>query len=292
MRLGGWYSAGNLDEFENLCQKLDRHGLSTVAAPASAVEWTEDQCAKYGERARNLDIVIGEWGMWDNLMTEDSDLRRQRIRTLQTILAKADAMNVTCVATYVGTRDPSDHSLAPHSWMFTDQCKAEFQDVVLHILDGLVLNHTRYVVKPSSNTFFYRPQAIREFVDAVDHPCFGVHLDPVSMIDHDSFFKTTQLIHEAFDLLSDRAWSVTLKDIRWDFNHSFMKWDEVPAGEGVMDIDTLIKRVALFPEDTPCLCEHFATEDDYAEHFRHLHDFAAKADLTFRRRKASGRGES
>jgi sugar phosphate isomerase/epimerase len=285
MRLGGWYSASNLDELENVCQKLDKHGLSTVTAPPSAVEWTEDQCATYGQRARDLDIVIGEWGMWENLMTEDPGLRRQRVHKLQDILAKAEAMKVTCVVTFVGTRDPSDHSLAPHSWMFTDQCKAEFQDVVLGILEGTDLKHTHFVVKPRSNTFFYRPQAIREFIDCVDHPCFGVHLDPASMIDHDSFFKSTQLIHEAFDLLADKAWSVNLKDIHWDFNHTFMKWDAVQAGNGVLDFDTLIKRVSLLPEDTPCLCDHLATEEDYADNFRRLHGLAGQADLAFRRRR-------
>lgn len=66
-------------------------------------------------RARELDIVLGEWGMWEKLMTEDPELRRLRIQKVQSILPKADAMGVTCVVTHVGTRDASDHSLAPHS---------------------------------------------------------------------------------------------------------------------------------------------------------------------------------
>lgn len=148
--------------------------------------------------------------------------------------------------------------------MFTDQCKAEFREVVLGILDAVDLNTTHYVVKPWSNTFFYRPQTIREFIACVGHPRFGVHLDPASMINHDSFFKTTELIHVAFDLLADSAWSVHPKDIRWDFTHTFMKWDEVQVGEGVMDIDTLIKQAALLPDDTPCFCDNLATEEEYA----------------------------
>ena len=71
----------------------------------------------------------------------------------------------------------SDHSLAMHPYMKTAEAKAEFREVVLKILDGLDLKTTKYVIEPWHNTFFYKPEDIREFFDAVDHPSFGLHLD-------------------------------------------------------------------------------------------------------------------
>jgi hypothetical protein len=40
----------------------------------------------------------------------------------------------------------------------------------------------------------------------------------------------------------------------------FLKWDEVRIGEGVMDYDTYLRRVATLPADTPCFCEHLSCE--------------------------------
>ena len=284
MRLGGWYSASSFDELDGICQKLDKHGLSVIVAPSSAIEWPNDQCKKYGQRVRDLNIIIGQWGMWENLMTENRELRNQRIKKVQTILTKADMMGVPCVVTHVGTRDPSDHSLAPHSWMYTDQCKVEFCNIVRKILDEVQLNTTHYIVKPWPNTFFFHLNAIREFIDLVDRPHFGVQFDPASMIDCNSFYKTTDLIHSAIDLLEDKILSIVLKDIKWDFHHTSIKWDEVPAGDGVMDFDTLIKRISRLPEDIPCLCEHLSAEKDYAENFRRLHALAGQAGISFKKR--------
>ena len=61
MRLGGWYNASNLDELDDVCQKLDKHGLSAVVAPAAAIEWPEEHCATYGQRAGPGSLTLS-WG--------------------------------------------------------------------------------------------------------------------------------------------------------------------------------------------------------------------------------------
>ena len=75
-----------------------------------------------------------------------------------------------------------------------------------------------------------------------------------------------------------------LKDIREDFSHMFLKWDEVYIGDGVMDYDTYLKRLADLPADTPCYCEHMAEQRDYALCFARLHHLADKAGMKFLRR--------
>lgn len=280
MRLGGFYGTNSIEGLEPLCDTLDTHGLSAIGAPSMA-EWTDDQCAAFGEKARSLGIVIGETGVWTNLMIDDADARAKRIGMVRDVLPKADAMGCHCVVTLVGTRDPADHSLAMHPYMKTDEAKAEFREIVLKILDGLDLKTTRYGIEPWHNTFFYQPEDIREFIDSVDHPSFGVHLDQMNMVDQAHFFDTTTLINRTFDLLADKVASVHLKDIREDFSHMFLKWDEVYIGDGVMDYDTYLKRLAELPPDTPCYCEHMAEERDYALCFARLHHLADKAGVKF-----------
>lgn len=285
MRLGGFFGANTAAELEPLCEKLDCYGLSAIPAPWKITEMPDDDCIAFGERARELGIVVGEAGIWENLMTPDADLQFRRIEKAREVIRNADLMGCRCVVSLIGTKDPSDHPLAPHPFMFTDACKAEFREIVLRILDGFELNSVRYAIEPWHNTFFYKPEEAREFIDSVGHPAFGLHLDQMNMVSQHDYFNTTALINTTFDLLADKVWSVHLKDIRCDYKHLFLKWDEVYIGDGVMDYDTYLKRLAKLPPDTSCFCEHMAEERDYAVNFARLQRLAEKVGVQFLTRK-------
>ncbi|MAE63325.1 MAG: hypothetical protein CMJ18_03560 [Phycisphaeraceae bacterium] len=287
MRLGGHcYGAGSIDDLDALCATLDEHGLSAILAPPGRAEMSDDECVAFGEQARSRGMVIGEAGMWQNLMTQDAALRKQRVDTVRNLLRKADLLGCRCVVTLVGTIDPTDRVLAPHPYMYTADCKSEFREIVLRILDGLDLRTTRYVIEPWHNTFFYQPEDIRAFIDTVDHPAFGLHLDQMNMVSQKDYYHTTDLINRTFDLLADAVASVHLKDIRCDDSHLFLKWDEVKIGDGVMDYDTYLKRISRLPEDVPCFCEHLPNEEAYILNFNRLHERAARAGVEFLRRES------
>lgn len=285
MRLG-YYRATTASQLDELPEKLDAHGCSAVWADGID-QRTDYECAALKERSQQLGIVLGEAGMWENLMTGDAEKRRARIERVRRMLRKADLAGVKCVVTLVGTKDASEMPLAPHPYMYTKAAKSEFREVVLRILDGLDLKVAGYGVEPWHNTFYYQPEQIREFIDSVGHPKFGVHLDQMNMVSQESFYNTTDLINKTFDLLADKIWSVHLKDIRCDFTHMFLKWDEVRIGEGVMDYATFLRRIAALPEDTTCFCEHFKDEADYAICFSRLHALAEKAGVSFLRRSVN-----
>ena len=284
MRLGGYYTADTIEQLEFLCTHLDTHELSAIPAPRRTLEMSDDECVAFGEAARDYGLVIGEIGMWQNLMTDDDELRQQRVEQVRRLLQKADLMGCHCVVTLVGTKDSSDAAIAPHPYMYTDACRAEFRELVLRILDGLALQTTRYVIEPWHNTFFYQPEAIRTFIDSVDHPALGLHLDQMNMVSQASYYNTTALINQTFGLLTDFVASVHLKDINCDYRHMFLKLDEVLIGDGVMDYDTYLRCIAQLPEDTPCFCEHLAEEADYIVNFKRLHKLAAKIGVRFLRR--------
>lgn len=284
MRLGGFFAACCAQDLESLCEKLDTYGLSAISAPRRLAEMSLDECVAFGERARSLGLVVGELGMWQNLLSDDEELRAVRIQRVRTLLGRADAMGCHCIVTLVGTKDPLDRVLAPHPYMYTDACKAEFRQVVLRILDGLDLKITKYAVEPWHNTFFYQPEEIRAFIDGIDHPSFGLHLDQMNMVNQHYFYRTAELINKTFDLLADRVVSVHLKDVRPDPFHLFLKWDEVNIGDGVMDYEVYLERLAELPADTPCFNEHLADERDYALNFARLHHLAENAGVRFLRR--------
>src|SRR5439155_8188980 len=180
--------------------------------------------------ARDLGLVIGEVYFRPNMMTADLELRAKREEDLRVVLQKAEVMGCRSVLILVGSIDESDHHLAPHPYMETDECKAEFREQLLRVLDGLELDRTAILIEPWPTTFFHQPEAIREFFDSLDHPKVGLHLDQMNMVSAATYFHTTELIETTFDLLGDTIGSAHLKDVRWDRSHMFMKFDEVLIG--------------------------------------------------------------
>lgn len=281
MRLGGYYSAEDAAQLRALCPTLDRHGLSAVPAPRRLATMPDEECVAFGDAARSLGIVIGEAGMWENLMTTDRELQRERIEQVRTLLRKSELMGCRCVVTLVGSRHPSGHFLAPDAEMMSPAGAVAFREVVLRILDGLDIRRTRYGIEPWTNSFFYRPEEIAAFLESVDHPALGLHLDLVNMVSRETYFDTAGLAERTFALLADRIEGAHLKDLRWDYEYMILKWDEVLVGDGVMDYPALLGGLARLDPDLACFCEHLPTEADYAENFARVHRAAAGAGLRF-----------
>lgn len=281
MRLGGWYSAERVEDLEPLCERLDLHGLSAIPAPNRIAEMSDEECAAFGEVARSFGLVIGETGMWENLMTADPARRAERVERVRTLLRKADLMGCHCVISLVGSGDPSDSMLAPDPTMLTPEGAAAFRHVVLRILDGLDLTRTAYAIEPWRTSFFYQPEDIRAFLDDVGHPRLRLHLDLVNMVSRRSYFDTAGLAERTFSLLTGRIAGAHLKDLRWIHEHMQIRWDEVMVGDGVMDLDAYLGGLATLEPDLPCFCEHLATEAEYVESFARLHGVAERIGTRF-----------
>lgn len=288
MRLGGFYSAERVEDLEALCEPLDGHGLSAIPAPDRLAEMSDDECVEFGEVARSLGLVVGETGMWENLMSADADRRAARIARVRTLLRKAELMGCGCVISLVGSGDASDSMLAPDPEMLTPDGAAAFREVVLRILDGLELERTVYAIEPWRTSFFYQPDDIRAFLDDVGHPRVRLHLDLVNMVSRRSYFDTAGLAERTFALLSDRIAAAHLKDVRWIHEHMQIRWDEVMVGDGVMDLEAYLGGLETLDPDLPCFCEHLASEAEYVESFDRLHALTERIGARFLPRDPNG----
>src|SRR5581483_2718415 len=111
-------------------------GLSCVVAPRGINDMSDDEAAGYGERARELGIVVGEAIPGVNLGTRDPEARRQRIDYCRTMLRKCDLMECHGVVILVGSPGPNDYLAEVDPFMFTDEGREDFRETVLRIVDG------------------------------------------------------------------------------------------------------------------------------------------------------------
>jgi sugar phosphate isomerase/epimerase len=285
MRLGGViFRAETIGDLHRLVPVLDQYGLSAIPAPERIDTMTADEAFEFGQLAANLGLVVGESMLSCNLMSSDTGRRAEHIARARSRLELADAMGCRGVFVGAGSVDPSGLSRVPHPFMFTQQCQAELRDVVLRVLDELDLDVVRLLIEPTNRTFFYQPEDIATFMDAVGHPSLGLHLDQANMISQSNYFDTTDLITRTFHLLADRVVSAHLKDVHWDPDFYALKFDEVLIGDGVLDYPAYLSRLDELDPDLTCFCEHLKTEEQYVANFVRLHDTAGALGLAFRGR--------
>ena len=144
----------SIEDFDHIVPQLDRYGLSAIGAPSALWNRSRDECAAFGERARKLGIMVGEANFNDNLLVADRELADQRIKDIRRGLLNADAMQCRTLHILPGTKDPAGGMLTPHPDMFTDAYKAELREVVLRVMDGLDLQHIRFLIEPFNHSFF------------------------------------------------------------------------------------------------------------------------------------------
>lgn len=283
MRLGGnYWRPSTPDDLDTLVEVFDRYGLSAVTAPAGFEQLSDDDAAAFGERASDLGIVVGEAHSRPNLMIRDPDERARRIENLRVGLRKSRIMGVRGVCVLVGTVGEEDHLAAPHPYMYTDDAKREFREILLRALDTWEPGDPKLLIEPWTTSFFYQPEPIREFLDGVDHPAVGLHLDLMNMVDQQHYFRTTELVQQTFELLGAYVGGVHFKDLRWDWRHMLIKFDEVPVGQGIIDYPAYVRRVAeLGIDDLTGYVEHFATEEEFATSFEALHRIAGSLGTGF-----------
>ena len=270
-----YFGAETVRELDAVAEKLDLYGLSAIVAPLRTPEMSDDECSEFGEKAKSLGLVISEVHFLKNLFAPDGDARELRVQEARSLLRKADLMGARCLLGFAGSAHPSDNIGAPVAYNYTDGFKAELRDLVLRVLDGMDLSTAKYGLEASNKTFYYDPEGCAELIEMVDHPDFGVHLDMMNMVSQTTYFHTTDLINRTFELLGDRILAAHLKDISWDWNYQFLKFDECIVGDGDMDYPAYVAHLAKMDVDFPCMCEHLEVENDYVVSFERLHQLAA-----------------
>lgn len=274
MRLGlNWLSVESRADLDEAMPVIDELGLASIAAPDAIGEWSVERCAEFGELVRDRGLTVGECGYWENLLTRDERERETRIRTVQGLLERADAMRVDCVVTLAGSFGGS-WAGAPHPDNWSDEARDLVVENCRRILDGVSLDHTTYAIEPWYNSFAHRPRELRNLVDAVDRDSFGIHMDAMNMHSIGDVYQSAQLIDEAFDLLAADVAAVHLKDIRWNPEPGILSLEEVIPGNGSMDYDRYVRRLDELPDRTPVFTEHWETDEDFLETMRRFRAIA------------------
>jgi sugar phosphate isomerase/epimerase len=119
-----------------------------------------------------------------------------------------------------------------------------------------------------------------KLIEAIDRPMFGVHLDPVNLINCPArYYGNAELLRECFSKLGPWIVSCHGKDIL--MRHQLtVHLDEVRPGLGALDYKVFLQELSRLPRDVPLILEHLEP-DEYPLAREYVVGVAAEIGLTF-----------
>ena len=237
-----------------------------------------DRVKAFRDAAEQNDLMIAEVGRWCNLMDADEEKRKANLAAVTEGLALADELNAKCCVDIAGSFN-TESWFGPHPKNFSE----EFFDLAVEnarkIIDAVDPKRAVFAYEMMGWAMPDTAENYLQMIKAIDRKGFGVHLDVCNMINSpEKFWGNTQLIDNAFDLLGPYIASAHAKDLRWqtEMNIHFV---ECPLGEGVLDYVTLLKRLAMLPNDVPLMIEHMKDKAEYEKCLDFLYATAPKAGV-------------
>jgi sugar phosphate isomerase/epimerase len=269
LRLGGPIFGDSSDPILWI-DAVKRHGYRAAYCPVSATA-SDEEIRAYADAARDADLVIAEVGAWSNPISPDDGTRRAALSHCQEQLDLAERIGARCCVNIAGSRGAQWDG--PHPDNLSDETFDLIVESVRSILDAVKPRRTCYALETMPWVFPDSPESYARLLQAIDRPAFGVHLDPVNLVNSPQrFYDNAALIRECFRLLGHTIKSCHAKDIALS-GRLTVHLDETRPGLGGLDYRVFLHELNRLDPDTPLMLEHLPTEEEYdfaAEHLRSI----------------------
>ncbi len=270
MRLGGPLFE-LIDSPDAWVQALRNNGYRAARCPVEPD--ADDQTVRaYEVAAKNADIVIAEVGAWSNPLSSDRDTRAQAIEKCIRGLELADRIGAICCVNTAGSRGTFSW-YGPDRANLTEETFEMIVETTRKIIDAVRSKRSVFTLEPMPWIFPDSPASYLRLIQAIDRRGFGVHLDPVNMINSPAlFFDNAALLRECFHLLGDHIRCCHAKDITLGEGVS-VQFDEVRPGMGALDYPTFVRELHKLNRDIPVMLEHLPNAEEYrlgAEYIRSI----------------------
>lgn len=215
----------------------------------------------YRQAAQAADIVIAEVGAWSNPLSPDPTERAAALEKCKSSLRLADRIGARCCVNIAGSQGTKWDG--PHPADLSEETFGLIVATVQEIIDAVQPQQTVYSLEAMPWMYPDSVESYQRLITAIDRPGFGVHFDPVNLVNSPRrYFQNAALIQEFVAALGPAIRSVHLKDTRLD-QRLTVHLDEVRPGLGGLDIRVLLRELNQLAPDLPVMLEHLPNETEY-----------------------------
>ncbi len=247
------------DDPKDMARAYAKAGYGAATCPAVSLDQPE-RIRGLRESFQRQDVMLAEIGAWSNMLDPDPQRREANIQTNIQKLALGDELGVQCCVNIAGSFNsnhwdgPDPRNLSAEAFELTVQNVRRIIDTANPKRTVYCLETMPWVIPDSVESYF-------ELVQAIDRPMFGVHLDPVNLINCPSrYYDSASLLRQAFSRLGPWIISCHGKDIRLQEKLT-VHLDEVRPGLGALDYAVFLQELSRLPGDIPLILEHLPQEE-------------------------------
>ncbi len=273
MRLGGkvFDKYESPDEWVAAMKKL---GYRAAECPVTDPDADEQTIAAYARAAEENDIVIAEVGAWGNPLAPDDGWRAKCVEKAKKMLALADAIGAKCCVNVAGSRGAMNG--------FDCETFGAIVESVRDIIDAVKPTRTVYTLETKPTIFPSSAGEYLDLIEAIDRKGFGVHLDPINMINSvPRFYNNARFVTETIRILGPHIVSCHMKDLKIKASsREIVHLDECQPGEGQLALNIYLRELGRLDVDLPVMLEHLDEPEQWDAAAAHLRDLATKEGVT------------
>lgn len=238
----------------------------------------DDTIRAFADAARRHDLIISEVGAWSDPLSSDATVARAARAKCIAALDLAERIGASCAVNISGSRgEPWD---GPDPENLTLETFAQIVEVSRKIIDAVKPTRTFWTLEAMPWMYPTGPDEYLSLIHAIDRPGFGVHLDPVNMVNSPiRFFKNADLIRESFRMLGPWLKNCHAKDISLSTALT-THLDEVIPGRGGLDYGVFLRELeSLGNPKVALMLEHLKTEAEYDEAASYVRSVAERENI-------------
>lgn len=255
---------------ERLAELVDLLGVRMLRTGVN-LNWTEKQVAEIRQFLDERKIRVGEVaGLYRGLAHPDSGIRQAAIEQYKKKIRYVHILDTYCTGFAPGSCNPPDSK----QWLHRDNWSEETWQRFIRSTQELAVDAESCGVTLAAHPMITSPlcsiERMRRLIDEVGSPSVKIMLDPVNITTIESYFDMTGFINRMFDVLGDDIVAMHAKDVaiytESDFGapwrQSIFHVDEALPGKGLLDYDTILRRLDGLSGDPLLIIEHIQDDDE------------------------------
>lgn len=275
MRIGGGIERpySNPDEWYKLVSEL---GYRAVLSPIDYRASKEERQA-YLKCVKEHDLVIGEVGVWKNVLSKDDNERKAAMEYSKNQLALAEELGANCCVNIAGSTGEIWDGCYREN--YSKDTYALIVDTVREIIDAVNPKYTFYTLESMPWMVPDSPDEYLQLIKDVDRKAFGVHLDFVNMINCPKrYLFCDEFIEECFTKLGHHIKSIHGKDVIMDYAYTTVIRETMP-GKGKINYQKVARLCESLGPDTTLFVEHLPDFETYKKAADYVREQAALAGV-------------
>lgn len=195
------------------------------------------------------------WGPYPCIITPDEEIRSAGVEAARDIVRLAAFVGVAGAGVRPTSLNPRG-DWWPHRDNHTAETEERFVRSLSEIVETAAPLGVRVILEIHSTTVLDGAERIRRIIERVAPELIRVNLDTVNFISSiERAHNPTPIINEMFDILGPYTDTVHVKDFYLEDRLTFHVAETI-VGEGLMDLDTVLRRTEALGSEMYAIVEH------------------------------------